>query len=325
MMDKKINTNNYLNNQSVILSIIIVNYGKSPYLYLENCLKSIFCNKIDNDFFIETIVVDNSADVKTVNRLKKLYPQVIFKYLLDNLGFAKAANCGISMSRGKYILVLNNDILFRKNTLAEIKKFFYSNIPFAIAGLQLLNEDGTIQFSKGKYPTIRRITAGILKPNYKKKWDVINYDKISLTDWVSAAAVLINKNDIACGINFDEQYFLYYEDVDLCFNIKKAGGKILYVPSIKVYHLNPFHIKKNINKRVYYEIRKSQLYFFYKNYGFISYAALKSLSIIFILFIIAVSCFAKIFNKKYSSVCNVYKYIFKQIITGIFSIRRKNN
>jgi len=307
------NLKNNLPNPPVLLSIIIINYGKHPYSYLKNCLSSIYKNK--ENFSVETIVVDNSSSPQDINPLKRIYPKTKFKPLKNNSGYSKAINLGFSMAQGKYLLVLNNDIVFKDNTLTEIKKFIDSNVPFSIAGLQLLYEDGSVQFSKGKYPTISRIISGLFKPNFKKKWDTSNYDKIDQTNWVSGAAILIKNNGSDNEIKFDENYFLYYEEVDLCFNIKKAGGIILYAPSIQVYHLNPFHIKKNIDKNLYYEIRKSQMYFFYKNYGILSYLSLKFFTVAFVMLIIAVSFLGSFFNKQYSDIFNVYKYVLKKIIT----------
>ena len=301
--------------QSYNLSIIIVNYGKQPYSFLEKCLSSVFMKKVEDDFSFETIVIDNCACIKELNKFQKSYPKTKFKPVTENLGFSKAINLGFSIANGSYLLVLNNDIVFKDNTLSELKKFIDSNIPFTIAGLQLLYADGSLQFSKGKYPTISRIFSGLLKPNFKKKWDTSNYDKLSNPDWVSGAALLINRSDSNYNIKFDENYFLYYEEVDLCFNIKKRDGIILYIPSIQVYHLNPFHIKKDNDKYLYYEIRKSQMYFFYKNYGILSYLSLKFFTIFFVLLIIMLSSIGSIINKKYLAIFKVYKYVFKRIIT----------
>lgn len=304
------------------LSIIIVNYGKTSYSYLENCLKSIYESDIPDNFSIETIVIDNASDPNFISALKKTFHTTKFKTFDENLGYSKAANAGILIACGAYLLILNNDIAFRKNTISEIKKFIDLNKDFSVAGLQLLYSDGTLQYSKGKYPAILKIFFGLFKSPFRKKWDTANYDKLSESEWVSGAAILI-KNNGETRLKFDETYFMYYEDVDLCFNVKKRGGNVLYIPSIQVYHLNPFHVKQNIDKNLYYEIRKSQLFFFYKNYGIVNYMILKFLTIFYITTIVFFS--AIFFRKKYASVFKVYKHILKKLLTHKYTFTRNTN
>lgn len=306
--------NNSNKTQRPFLSLVIVHYGKASYSYLDKCIQTILQYDVPEGLTVETTAIINSADAAEVHKLQNNFPSIQFKSFSDNTGFSRAANTGIDIARGDYVLILNSDILFRKNTFEEIYRLITSDPSFAIAGLQLLYADGSLQYSKGSYPSIPKIFLGLFKPHQRRKWDTHGYDRKSETDWVSGAAMLVNKR-AANGIHFDEHFFMYYEDVDLCYNIKHRGAKVIYAPSIQVFHVNPFHLQKNIPKELYYEIRKSQMYFFYKNYGFTSYMFLKFFTIFYISLIILTSFFARFFNKRFSTVYRVYIYVIRKIFS----------
>ena len=224
------------------LSIIIVSWNVKKDL--TNCLESIKSNLPKEAF--EIIVVDNKSSDGTVETIKKNFPEVIIIANNRNLGFAAANNQGIKKSCGDYLLLLNPDTIVLPASLDILVQYMDKNPDVGICGPQLLNENGTIQFSARRFPTFRgalyRHTVfrhlRIFKAEYKK-WLMKDFDhKIQKeVDQVMGAALLIKKAVIDSIGFMDETFFMYYEEVDLCYRAKQSGWRVAFVPDAKITHL----------------------------------------------------------------------------------------
>lgn len=257
------------------ISIIIVNYNVKEFL--DNLLSSI--NKAAGNLNIEIIVVDNASKDHSVPYLKEKYPDVIYIENDRNIGFGKANNQAIDIVRGRYSLLINPDTIIRENTLSELKKHLDEHPKTGAAGCKIINPDGTFALeSRRSIPTpwsalwkILGLTALFPKSktfaDYYMSW--MDENKPSQVP-VLSGSFMFSRTDVLRKINgFDEQFFMYGEDIDLCYRINEIGYDIDYVPSTSIIHYKGESTKKgNLD---YIVLFNKALYQFYKkhySYGY---------------------------------------------------------
>ena len=213
------------------LSIITVNYNSTEIL---ECLKSVY-STIKTSF--ETIIVDNNSKDDSVARIKKEFPQVKIIENTENRGYGAACNQAIKIAKGKHILILNPDIILEKNTIDELLKYLEQNKEAKIVSCKLKNQDGTMQDSCREFPTIFSIISRQIKTRFRtRKASQEEIKEPTRVDWVSGAFMLMREK-----YYFDERYFLYFEDVDLC----KTVGNVYYYPKVSAQHLAKRESAKN--------------------------------------------------------------------------------
>lgn len=229
------------------LSIIIVSYNASKLL--EACLRSIFKALSFANFekISEVIVVDNASSDDSTAIVKSRFPNVCLICNKENLGFARANNQGIKKSRGKYILLLNSDTEISQDALVSVIKLAEKDKKIGVVGCRLLNRDGSTQQSVGYFPSLLKVFFWMsflddIAPvaNFIKPYHVGNrefYKKFQEVDWVSGAFMLVRREVVNKIGLLDEEIFMYGEEVEWCYRIKKAGYyKVYYYPSVSVYH-----------------------------------------------------------------------------------------
>jgi GT2 family glycosyltransferase len=228
------------------LSVIIVSYNTNKLLI--DCLKSLKSQKTDFDF--EVIIVDNGSEDQSAQSAKKyisvqnLSGKVIESK--ENLGFSKANNLGIEVAKGEYILLLNSDTVLKCNVLQDLMDFAHKHPDAGIVAPQLLNTDGSVQKSVRKLPTL----FGAVKEYWlgmQGEYEPYQPKKVHSVECVTAAAFLISPQALKKVGNLNEKYFFYYEDIDYCRRVIKAGLKIYYQPQITVKHLMGESGKKLVN------------------------------------------------------------------------------
>jgi len=268
--------------ENIILSVILVNYNGKDYI--SKCLDSI--KESIQGIKSEIIVVDNHSTDGSAEILQKNHPDIRLLRNHKNLGFSKANNQGLRASSGNYILIINPDTRLYSNSikklLAEIKK----SPDIGGVGPALINNKKDVQVSFGgrvnffsealKKTFLNRFYKYQLKKNGKKR-DV---------EWLSAACFMSTQEVLKKAGMFDEKFFLYFEDIDLCKRIRKEGWRLVYQPEAKVFHEGGASTKKRkLNSRFYY--RKSQLYFYRKHSPAFSFFLLQvflSINFVFVLF-----------------------------------------
>lgn len=224
------------------LSIIIVNY-KTPELLI-NCLHSVYKQTRDIDF--EVIVVDNNSQDESQKKIISLFPQVIWLQLDYNAGFARANNAGIRISSGDAVLLLNSDTINVENAIADCYRKFYSS-PFIACGVQLLNYDGTPQISGNHFmPGSLNNLLPLPYVGNILKWlgIVFKIDKPHLpdsqneveVDWINGAFLMVKKSTFEKAGLMDEDFFLYAEEAEWCWRLKKTGRLVIY-GQYKLIHL----------------------------------------------------------------------------------------
>jgi len=230
----------------VTLSIIIVSYNTSTLLIqnLKSVISSVELSKLNDQ--VEVIVVDNASRDDSVLKVKKLVPQVRLIQNKDNVGFAKANNAGILISRGKLILLINSDTKVEKDTFLNLIAEANGENNVGAIGSMLLNRNGSIQPSTGYFPNLIKvffwmsfiddipILSRFIKPYHIEESRF--YLKRHYVDWVSGACMLVSRDVIEKVGKLDEKIFMYGEEVEWCYRIKKAGFSVFYTPSCQIYH-----------------------------------------------------------------------------------------
>ncbi|MFA6271539.1 MAG: glycosyltransferase family 2 protein [Patescibacteria group bacterium] len=225
----------------MILSLIILNY-KSEGL-VRYCLKNILKSNISIDY--EIIVVDNASPTGGVKNLKNEFPSVRFIELAHNKGFSAGNNVGIRAASGKYIAIVNPDIVISSGSVEKLVSFMDNNPDVGCCGPKLLNPDGSIQSSCLRFPTgimplYRRSPLGKTKSaqKYLKNYLMHDFDHNSNrpVDWLFGAFILARKSAIEEVGLLDEKYFLYIGDTDWCRVFWEKGHKVYYVADSAMIH-----------------------------------------------------------------------------------------
>ncbi len=216
------------------LSVIIVNFNAGIFLY--ECLKSLIDSKSDLD--LDIWVVDNASTDDSLAKVKKDFPKIHFIENSENIGYGAANNIALRQIKNEFILLLNPDCYVTNQTLSEMLKFMHESEGVGAATCKVEKLDGSIDLASHRgFPTP---WAAFLYYVFKndKLYHLTDRDMDILHEVDAiAGAFFITRKSVLDKIGlFDEDYFLYAEDLDLCFRMKKAGFKVMYVPNVKVLH-----------------------------------------------------------------------------------------
>ena len=208
---------------------------------------------------VEIIVVDNNSKEDPTTVITERYPEVTLIVSRENLGFAGGNNLGIKVSRGEYILFLNNDTEVAPGFLEPLVALFQSNPQAGAASSKILyyNSGETIQYAGSS--RIDPFTGRSKRIGYLEK-DNGQYSSVKETDLAHGAAMIVPRKVIDEVGMMPEFFFLYYEEVDWCESIKRGGYKIYVVPASKVYHKESMSIGKGSTLKTYYMTRNRLLY-----------------------------------------------------------------
>jgi N-acetylglucosaminyl-diphospho-decaprenol L-rhamnosyltransferase len=220
---------------------------------------------------LETIVVDNASTDGTVDAVRARFPDVHLMVNAANLGFSRANNLGLREARGEFVLVLNSDCEVRPGAVAALCAILEARPGVAIVGPRTVGTDGEPQVSFGPSLTplaewrqgrlVRGVKAG--KVDALRRARALA-DHEQEPDWVSASCFLARRAVLQAIGGFDESFFLYEEDVDLCVRARAAGGRILYTPEAEVVH----HLGRSMERapeRARLEYHRSHLRFYAKH------------------------------------------------------------
>ena len=240
-----------------LISIIIVTYKSTGYL--KNCVFSV--RKKLFSFPHEIIIINNDTDKNDFSFLDK--KEKIFR-MKKNIGFGPAINYGVKQATGKYLFFLNPDSIIIDDGFQKIIEIFQNNPGIGVVGLKLVNENNQAEiWNAGENITLFSFVKNNLsaRPNS----NILSASNLKKVGWVSGAALLIRKDLFEKISGFDENFFMYYEDIDLCKRVTQFGFDIIFSPQIKIKHFGgrSFRDKKD-QKKYYYQ---SQEYFFRKYYG----------------------------------------------------------
>jgi GT2 family glycosyltransferase len=226
----------------VDLSIIIVNYNVKEFL--QNLLHSL--EKASSNISKEIIVVDNASDDGSVELLKSKFPKIKLIENKTNLGFGKANNQALNIAAGKYLLMINPDTIVGEDTLEKTISFFKSHGEAGLAGCKILNPDGTLQLAcRRSFPgpwtsfcKVTRLSSLFPKSKIFARYNLTYLDENQTyeVDAVSGSFMMMTKDAYNKVGGFDEEFFMYGEDLDLCYRIQKAGFQVFYVHDTQIIH-----------------------------------------------------------------------------------------
>ena len=224
------------------LTIVIVNWNSADYAI--DCVKSIVSSTQGLDF--EIVVVDNASSDHSLEILQKELPNVRLVRSATNIGFAKGNNLGFQFASGRHVLFLNPDTFVLGPAISRMYASLESSPAVGAVGCKLLNADSTIQTSCIQpFPNILNQLADIerLKVRYPnlKLWKIRplfdGHNGNALPVEAVSGACLMVKRDVFNRIGlFSEDYFMYGEDLDLCYKIRRAGWQVCYVGGATVMH-----------------------------------------------------------------------------------------
>lgn len=216
------------------ISIIIVNY--KSWQHLDNCLNAIHQIKSSN-FFLEIIVVDNSLDNKRVEEFKSKYPSYNFYLNSGNNGFANGCNFGAQKATGNYLLFLNPDTKITEEPILKMFKQVSTKPNLGAVSCLQKNNNGTFEKSIRFFPKLitlfglfRAIFKDSLNKSVKRETDII------YPDWISGAVVFISKTWFDKVNGWNEDYWMYFEDVDLSKRIRNLNGEVAVLTNTQIIH-----------------------------------------------------------------------------------------
>jgi GT2 family glycosyltransferase len=250
-----------------MLSIIIVSWNTASLL--ENCVASILANPPTSPF--EIWVVDNASTDDSPRMVREKFPQVHLLQNQENVGFARANNQAIQRCTAKYVLLLNPDTLVASGALQALIDFLDKHPEAGAVGARILNPNGSLQISSHPEPTLSR-----------ELWRLFHLDALlpyaayPLTRWetnqpqavdVLIGACLLLRKKVLDQVGFlDEDYFIYSEEVDLCYRIQRAGWRMYWVPQAEVVHFGG-QSTQQVPTEMFLNLYHSKIKYFRKHYG----------------------------------------------------------
>lgn len=234
------------------VSIVFPNYngGNQPL----DCLKSI--QKLNYPWEkLEIIVIDNGSTDGSDQIIRQKFPQVKLIKNHSNLGFAKAINQGIKIAKGELIFITNDDIIFEKNSLKNSVDYLQNHKDVGIVGGKIYYKDHPNKVCSSGF--VMNKWTGDVHPDP-------NPNKLKEPDWVQGCAILISKKLLSKIDNLDPNYFLSFDDYDLCQRVRNAGYKVIYYPEAIFWHGESLTVDKNKPFK-HYHWYKSKIYFILKH------------------------------------------------------------
>jgi GT2 family glycosyltransferase len=272
------------------VSIIIVNWNTRDLL--AKCLRSV--ESTVQKVSYEIYVVDNASTDGSPGMVRTDFPDVKLIANSENVGFARANNQAVQICEGRYVLLLNSDAFVKENTLDYMVDFMDAHPEAGMAGCKLLYEDGRLQPSCTSFPTLATEFFMALRldkifphsPLFARYlmtyW---TFDSLRDVDVIMGAFMLVRDDAIKKIGMLDEHYFMYSEEADWCYQFKKAGWKIYFVPDVETTHIW-WGSGRKVRVKMHVNMYASKVYFFRKNYGAVSAVILK--------FLIGLNCLVRL-------------------------------
>ena len=269
MSVKTINQSEIRNPKSkIILSIIVVNWNTRNLL--AGCLESIARSHEARPLTTETFVIDNASGDGSAAMVRQRFPWVRLIENQENVGFATANNQGIAQATGRYVLLLNSDTVVHAGALQKLVEFMDAHPKAGACGARLLNADGTLQHACHPMLTPERefwrlafLEHLIPRATYPMhRWDETTPRQVEV---IKGACLLLRRESLDQVGSLDEDYFMYTEEVDLCYRLAQAGWELWYVPQALVTHFGGAS-SGQMPEEMYLQLYHSKLQF-YRKFG----------------------------------------------------------
>lgn len=284
-----------------ITSIIIVNWNTGDLLL--NCIESIY-NHCDFEE-LEIIVVDNNSEDGSIQLVEDKFTETRMIKLNKNVGFAKANNIGYSEATGDYIFFLNPDTRLLEDSVSVMKSEIRNDPNVGAMGCKLLNNDFSLQESCRRLPNYIVYSFISLKlhhvyPNFKAYRNYLmkdfNYNESNQVEQIMGACMFVKRTTLEDVGLFDDDFWIWFEEVDLCNRILKRKWKVMYTPKTKIIH----HKGQSFNQLMTLPRQKifnnSMKYYFKKNHSTLEYNVIRCVSVVSIMVSVFINVIRNIFG-----------------------------
>ena len=252
-------------------SVILVCWNNKDYL--EPCLISLYSGQLRYTF--DVVVVDNGSTDGSQEMLREKFPEVFIIQNDHNVGLGRASNQGIEATRGRYALLLNNDTIVNGPSLDAMVDFMDTHSDTGAVGGQLLNPDGSVQSSYNNFPSFHEEFL-IATRLGELLWDgypgIITGKEIRSVGWMGSACLMLRRAALDQVGLLDEEYFIYGDEADLQYRLKRAGWQMYFIPQATTIHFGGRSMDRWRRRKMVY---RGHLLFFKKNYGQIRTLALR--------------------------------------------------
>ena len=249
------------------MSVVLVCWNNKDYL--GPCLRSLYEANLRRSF--DVVVVDNGSTDGSQAMLHERFSQVKLIQNERNVGLGRASNQGIEATRGRYVLLLNNDTLVNGPSLEALIAFLDRTPEAGAAGGRLLNPDGSFQAGYADFSTlteeflIATRLGDVLSKGYPSHGDSAEVKQVA---WLSSACLLLRRAAL------DEVYFIYGDEADLQYRLNKAGWRVYYLPSVNTIHYGGRSMDRWRRRKMVY---RGKMLFYRKNFGLMRSLALRFL------------------------------------------------
>jgi N-acetylglucosaminyl-diphospho-decaprenol L-rhamnosyltransferase len=227
---------------AVAVSCVVVNFRQTEHT--KRLLRQLDRCEAIRTGGAEIVLVDNDTDMKPLHNWASRRPGVALHSFGRNRGFARAVNAGFRHSKGEWLLLLNPDISvsdeFLDKAIATAQKRLEADPDVGIIGFSLRHADGTPQASTGPFPTLRNVMMGLVKPRSRRRCRHTPQETVEVP-WATGCCLLVRRLCWEELGGCDEEFFLYYEDVDLCRRARAAGWTVWHESEPQVMHYHPLH------------------------------------------------------------------------------------
>jgi N-acetylglucosaminyl-diphospho-decaprenol L-rhamnosyltransferase len=263
-------------------SFVIVTYNSADTIEL--CLASIAAHTAQS---FEVAVVDNSPNdetVEAVHRFAAAHPEVRLHLLwpAENVGFGRGCNLGAQHSSGKYLFFLNPDTQLMNDAAASLVQCLNEHPGALAAGPAIFDSEGTVTRTCRRLPNLGHVVldaTGLDRWCGAYKMTRFAHDRAKQVDQIIGAAMVMRRRDYERFGGMDEQFFIYFEEVDLCKRIQRAGGEIWFWPGARVQHLAGRSCETDsVRARMIFVLRESRKKYFTKHYGVLGGFALEAVN-----------------------------------------------
>ena len=250
-----------------IPKISVITVGMNHLRYLKDLLPSVYSEESDND--VEMVYVDNCSTDGSVEYIREHFPEVRVIQNREPLGFGENNNRGVLATHGEYIAIINPDIVLEAGSLEKLYRYAKAYPETGIIVPQLLNPDGSLQYSVRRYVSVGRLmaramTKGKDSSNNRKVGDYLcknmDYDLTQEVDWAIGAVMFMKRELYAELGGFDTDYFLYMEDEDICLRSWQIDRPVVYYPEVKMIH-NHLRASSRVGKKMFIHIRSLMTFF----------------------------------------------------------------
>ncbi len=266
------------------LSIVLVNWNTREYLL--GALRSLYA--APPPFPTETIVVDNASEDGSAESVLTEFPQVCLIANSRNAGYAHGNNQGLDISKGQYVLLLNPDVMLPPGSLEKAVALLAQRPEVGALGVRLIDPDGTPQRSVRGFPTplsifCEAIGLSRLFPRsrlfgaYRMPW--FTYDHEAEVDQPMGTFLLISRAALEDVGLLDEQFPIFFNEVDWCYRARQRGWKIVFTPTVEVVHYGGGSTRQ-VSARMAWESRRSLLRFYRKYYRSFLFAPIYWLAVV---------------------------------------------